>query len=389
MSLLAGWLWVLASVIGNAEFWVILVNRSHALAIHHRRLKLMRRIHDVAVPGWPMLLLWLTGLGPDSLLRGGSLWEQSLWTRRLVLFSSLWCTTLIMQTLWWQLRQKKQARFGSPGQRFDVASATGDPAARGTPGLLARLWPGNEYCRLECNIKPLRITPVRQRPEKPADSLRILHLSDLHFIGTPGTAYYEFVVQIALQQQPDLILFSGDLIDRPALLPVAVQTLQPLTAAAPCCFVLGNHDWREDFEEVRRQLQASGWRSVAGTAEILILKGRRVLIGGSERPWIGTEPPLVRDSFCDLTILLSHSPDQLTQAQKLGYDLMLAGHTHGGQVVLPVVGPVFSPSRYGVALASGLFLGQPTTLHVSRGLGAKDPIRWNCTPELTVLQVDF
>jgi uncharacterized protein len=97
----------------------------------------------------------------------------------------------------------------------------------------------------------------------------------------------------------------------------------------------------------------------------------------------------VRDSFCDLTILLSHSPDQLTQAQKLGYDLMLAGHTHGGQVVLPVVGPVFSPSRYGVALASGLFLGQPTTLHVSRGLGAKDPIRWNCTPELTVLQVDF
>lgn len=389
MNLLYGWLWVLASVIGNAEFWVILVNRSHALAVHHRRLKLMRRMHDLAVPGWPLLLLWLTGTGPDSLLRGGGLWEQSLWTRRLVLFTSLWCSTLIMQTVVWQRRQKKQARFGSPGQQFDVVAATGDVSVRGTPGLLARVWPGNEYCRLECNIKRATVTPHRQRLQKPAAMLRILHLSDLHFIGTPGTAYYEFVVRTAMQQQADLILFSGDLIDRPELLDAAVRTLQPLTSLAPCCFVLGNHDWRYDFEEVRRRLQASGWRSVAGSVEIFLLKDRHIAIGGSERPWMGAEPVLVANSLCDLTILLSHSPDQLPAAQRLGYDLLLAGHTHGGQVVLPVVGPVFSPSRYGVALASGLFQGAPTTVHVSRGIGAKDPIRWNCTPELTVLEVQF
>lgn len=94
--------------------------------------------------------------------------------------------------------------------------------------------------------------------------LRILHLSDLHFIGTPGTAYYEFVVRTAMQQQADLILFSGDLIDRPELLDAAVRTLQPLTSLAPCCFVLGNHDWRYDFEEVRRRLQASGWAQRGG-----------------------------------------------------------------------------------------------------------------------------
>ncbi|MFN9041758.1 MAG: metallophosphoesterase, partial [Planctomyces sp.] len=150
-----------------------------------------------------------------------------------------------------------------------------------------------------------------------------------------------------------------------------------------------NHDWRYDFEEVRRRLQASGWRSVAGSVELFQLKDRHIAIGGSERPWMGAEPVLVANSLCDLTILLSHSPDQLPAAQRLGYDLLLAGHTHGGQVVLPVVGPVFSPSRYGVALASGLFQGAPTTVHVSRGIGAKDPIRWNCTPELTVLEVQF
>jgi len=389
VNLLYGWLWIAASVIGNAEFWVILVNRSHALPIPHRRLKLMRRIHDLAVPGWPLVLLWLTGTGPESLLRGGSLWEQGLWTRRLVLFTSLWCTTLILQTLSWQFRQKQRALYCSQRQRFDVPALTDDGAVRGEPGLLAAIWPGNEYCQLELNIKRVRIATKRQRPEKPVSSLRILHLSDLHFIGTPGTAFYEFLVSTALQQPVDLILFTGDLIDKPELLKTAVRILQPLTRAAPCCFVLGNHDWRDDFDAVRRQLEESGWRSAAGTALILPLHDRQVLIAGSERPWMGEDPPLVSQSSCDLTVLLSHSPDQLPLAERRGYDLMLSGHTHGGQVVLPLIGPVFSPSRYGVALAGGLFPGNRTTLHVSRGAGAKDPIRWNCCPELTVLEVSF
>jgi predicted MPP superfamily phosphohydrolase len=114
-----------------------------------------------------------------------------------------------------------------------------------------------------------------------------------------------------------------------------------------------------------------------------------VLIGGSERPWMSDEPPQVRESFSDLTVLLSHSPDQLRRAEQLGYDLMLSGHTHGGQVILPVIGPVFSPSRYGVALAAGLFKQQSPVLHVTRGVGAKDPVRWNCSPELTLLEVSF
>jgi predicted MPP superfamily phosphohydrolase len=66
---------------------------------------------------------------------------------------------------------------------------------------------------------------------------------------------------------------------------------------------------------------------------------------------------------------------------------MLAGHTHGGQVVLPVIGPVYSPSLFGVSHAAGLFTGGPVALHVSRGLGGKDPLRWHCTPELTRLCV--
>ena len=88
-----------------------------------------------------------------------------------------------------------------------------------------------------------------------------------------------------------------------------------------------------------------------------------------------------------MRILLSHSPDQFRFAQKGGYNVMLSGHTHGGQVVLPIIGPVYAPSIYGVSFAAGLFRLNKLTLHVSRGIGAKDPLRWRCRPELTCLEI--
>ena len=66
-------------------------------------------------------------------------------------------------------------------------------------------------------------------------------------------------------------------------------------------------------------------------------------------------------------------------------DLMLAGHLHGGQIRLPWIGPILSPSRQGVRYASGVFQSPPTTLHVSRGLSGELPIRLNCPPEVTEL----
>ena len=85
----------------------------------------------------------------------------------------------------------------------------------------------------------------------------------------------------------------------------------------------------------------------------------------------------------DFRLLLSHTPDYFGWAREQKVDLMLAGHNHGGQIVLPVVGPVFAPSRYGVRYASGAFWSEPTLLYVSRGLGGRHPIRLNCPPELT------
>ena len=87
-------------------------------------------------------------------------------------------------------------------------------------------------------------------------------------------------------------------------------------------------------------------------------------------PWF---PPAPRVEWAasgprPFSMLLSHSPDQLPWARRHGFQLMLAGHTHGGQIRIPVLGPVICPSRYGVRYASGLFDRPPTLMHVSRGL---------------------
>ena len=195
------------------------------------------------------------------------------------------------------------------------------------------------------------------------------------------------MIQKAAAFDADVYAFTGDLIDRVDMLPTAISILSPLPKRAPCYFVLGNHDWRFNHDQIRRQLEASGWICVAGHTTTVTLGDRRVLFAGSELPWMGEAPPAVHKSGCDLNVLLSHSPDQYPFALRSGYDLLLAGHTHGGQVVLPLIGPVYSPSIFGVSFASGLFRMGPLSLHVTRGIGAKDPMRWNCCPELTCLEV--
>jgi hypothetical protein len=114
-------------------------------------------------------------------------------------------------------------------------------------------------------------------------------------------------------------------------------------------------------------------------------RGLPLAIGGSELPWMGRHPDFATAPPGAFRLLLSHTPDNLPWAVREGVDLMLSGHNHGGQVVLPLLGPVYSPSVYGCRYASGLFWQSPTLLHVSRGISGRHPFRWRCKPELTRL----
>ena len=87
-------------------------------------------------------------------------------------------------------------------------------------------------------------------------------------------------------------------------------------------------------------------------------------------------------------VLLIHTPDNLPWAKQQQVDVMLSGHNHGGQVVLPIIGPVYSPSRFGVRYAGGVFWEDPTLLYVSRGISSRHPLRFRCLPELTKLVLE-
>lgn len=376
---------LLALLAGHIELLVMLVNRLYALPLPNWLLRPVRHLHDAVLLGSPVVWLWCLGLGGPRLLVGGN-WSdvKPAWIGYLAL-CGLGTACLVVSALGFRFRRPPRAELSNHSRRVDVAARLGfRPLGDGPYQLLTRV-PGNQLFQLEVSEKEYRL------PRLPADwdGLSIVHLTDLHFHGTIDRPYYEEVARLAADMAPDLIVFTGDLLDKQCLVEWLPATLGTLRAALGCYFILGNHDWYLDPAPIRRRLVELGWHDVAGTTATIAYRGHDLLIGGTERPWMGEHPdfnsaPAARasDSF---KLLLSHTPDNLPWARRAGVDLMLSGHNHGGQVVLPLVGPVYSPSLYGCRYVGGAFWREPTLLYVSRGIAGKHPLRLRCPPELTKL----
>jgi hypothetical protein len=246
--------------------------------------------------------------------------------------------------------------------------------------LLVRL-PGNQTLHLDLQERAIAVP----RLPPALDGLSLAHLSDFHFSGRVGKPYFQEVVRLCNELRPDLALLTGDFIDRAKCLDWIPETIGRLTARSGVYFILGNHDVEFDTGRLIRVLEEAGLHYVGGRHVEIEIRGVPVLLAGNEQPWMGPAadlehcPPPGRTG---LRIGLAHCPDQLPWARAHKLDLLLAGHTHGGQIRLPLIGPVFAPSRGGVQYASGLFHVPPTILNVSRGLSAQLPLRMNCTPEI-------
>ena len=148
--------------------------------------------------------------------------------------------------------------------------------------------------------------------------------------------------------------------------------------------ILGNHDHRTRPGRARRALRRAGFADLEGRWTRLETDGSTLAIGGTSEPW-GPAIDYAAIPPADFRLLLSHSPDQFPRAAAKGVDLVLAGHNHGGQVRLPVLGPILMPSRYSRHFDRGFFRAGRSLLHVSQGLGGKHPIRYGCHPEITRL----
>lgn len=220
--------------------------------------------------------------------------------------------------------------------------------------------------------------------------LRIGLLTDVHRSRWVPHGDVARAVAMLQREAPDLIVLGGDYVtwgDRRFVRPSA-EALAPLAAPHGVFGILGNHD---DDHDMPAALGAHGVEVLKDARTRLQVRGETIDLVGI-RFWtkraadIGA---LLRDT-APMTVLLAHDPRRLTEAASLGVPLVLSGHTHGGQVVLPILGAVaerkFSPP---VPVLSGIGQRGDTTMFVSRGVGTVYvPVRVNCPPEVAVLTLE-
>ena len=222
------------------------------------------------------------------------------------------------------------------------------------------------------------------------DGLRIVVIADLH-AGSPfiDADKIKRVVTLANAQHPDLILLAGDywrgtFLGRDMPMAQVAALLKPLHARLGAFAVLGNHDNFHDGPATARAFQHAG---------IPVLENRSTQAGPITIVGIGddfsghADPMKALAGVHQPALCLTHSPDVFPELPP-ACALLVAGHTHGGQVDLPVVGRLFVPSRYGQRYASGFYVEHGHALFVSTGIGTSIfPVRFREPPEISVLDI--
>ena len=228
--------------------------------------------------------------------------------------------------------------------------------------------------------------------------LKVALLSDLH-IGSPfwDLPALSRLVQRTNAEQPDLVLLAGDyqINDVPGgvfVAPEAIaQGLSELKAPLGVIAVLGNHDWWNDGERTRQAFTAHGITVLEENAKALERGGAKFFVVGladqMTRP-SDTKVALATAADGAATLLLVHEPDVFETLPRLGLSptLTLAGHTHGGQVWLPLLGRLVVPSRFGQRYAYGHIVENGRDLYVTSGVGTSMlPVRFLVPPEIALL----
>jgi predicted MPP superfamily phosphohydrolase len=242
---------------------------------------------------------------------------------------------------------------------------------------LTRL-PGNGLFRLD--VTDLALVLPNLPPEW--DGLTLLHLSDLHFHGTPSRAYFDRAFdELSTGPEPDLVCLTGDYVDSDAHRAWIVPLLGRLKAKEAKLAILGNHDEYHDPAAVRTELAAAGYTVLSNCWREITVRGVPCVAVGHEGPWFFPPPDLSAAPVGPYRLCLSHTPDNFYWAQTNGVGLVLCGHVHGGAIRVPVVGSIFIPSVYGRRFDTGVFEENGTAMVVSRGVSGKEPIRFRCNPQ--------
>jgi uncharacterized protein len=254
----------------------------------------------------------------------------------------------------------------------------------------------------------LRTYDIAILPPDGPESLDILHLSDLHFVGRDRKKSGF----LATLPAADVTVVTGDFLAEPGAVETAVAGVRATRGRLASWFVLGSNDYfvprpknyfayfggTRRHRKVRRgrsadlvaQLERDGWTDLTNIRVETRLDGLPIELLGLDDAHIRWHDLRVAPRRTDrFGVAVMHSPDSAPETAALGYDLLIAGHTHGGQVRLPFVGALVTNSSMPRRLASGLQRMGTATIHTSPGLGTSKyaPFRFWCRPEATLLRL--
>ncbi len=376
----------LVSLVGHGYLWMAIVNRLHGWKGPHRLIDWLTILCCIGFAILPLLVAgaWWSD-GWDFLTKeSNSPWESAAQIYLLICFF-IGFGNLLARLVGDHAEDDrtilvdKQREIVTPAKLFDSRQYLGI-----YPRLLGAI-PLNESLQLTVDTKRLIIP----RLPKALEGLRIVHISDFHLTGRIGPEWFRFVADQVNCISGDVIAITGDLIENEACRDWLLESMGTLKARYGVYFILGNHDLYIDANQTVSQLVDAGLIYVGGAYEKTQWNGTPVLVAGNEKPWSGNHPTWPAQSNSQpFRICLMHTPDQIDWAYQAGVDLALAGHTHGGQVRFPLLGAVASPSLYGTRFACGTFRQGDMVMHVTRGISGETPLRWNCPPEIAVLELE-
>lgn len=218
--------------------------------------------------------------------------------------------------------------------------------------------------------------------------IRVVQLSDFH--APSNLALQRRLPELVAGLRPDLIVFTGDAVNRPGGVAPFRETMRRLAETAPVLAVRGNRD-RGAVERVDL-FGGTGARELRGAAVEVTVRGVPLAFVGASRrgDWTDVYRALRRQPEGRIAVYVAHSPDVTDDVARWGADLVLAGHTHGGQVALPGYGALWTSSRFGKRFEAGLYEVDGARLYVNRGIGMEatlPPVRFLARPEVTVLEL--
>ena len=248
-------------------------------------------------------------------------------------------------------------------------------------------WRARHRALQDVKLRHLRIGD----PFSGGQEIRIGFVTDTHVGPTVTAADLDRAMQLVMAEEPDLLLLGGDYVsESPRYLPDTASVIGQYVAGAPlgALAVFGNHDYSNDAPRMERLLSGKGVRVLRNEAVPVAEAG--FWVAGIDDTLLST--PDVDATFADVprdapVVALWHEPDGAGEVASHGAMLQLSGHSHGGQVRFPVVGPISVPPG-GQRFVSGLYHVNGMPIYTSHGVGAyRPPVRYRCAPEVTLVSL--